>query len=161
MFNECAPFREFGLRQGFLPRHNNCPLAKRGFKKHRMDFHGDHTGTCRYLPGASKAHDWMVSVLGPLFRTAGHTVRTQFGVTARAGQHRGNVEVRKLNRNYLLRDRGALHCHWNAIASQQLGHVPFSPRGSLRELEQQSRTRGCRRPKPQRCGLTSISTAVA
>ena len=26
--------------------------------------------------GATKAHDWMVSVLGPLFRTAGHPVRT-------------------------------------------------------------------------------------
>ena len=32
--------------------------------------------------GATKAHDWMVSVLGPLFRTAGHTVRTQHCVTA-------------------------------------------------------------------------------
>ena len=47
--------------------------------------------------GATKAHDWMVSVLGPLFRTAGHTVRTQHGVTASAGQRRGDVEIR----NYL------------------------------------------------------------
>jgi hypothetical protein len=39
----------------------------------------------------------MVSVLGPLFRTAGHTVRTQPGVTASAGQRRGDVEIR----NYL------------------------------------------------------------
>ena len=39
----------------------------------------------------------MVSVLGPLFRTAGHTVRTQHGVTASAGQRRGDVEIR----NYL------------------------------------------------------------
>ena len=30
----------------------------------------------------------MVSVLGPLFRTAGHVVRTQHGVTASAGQWR-------------------------------------------------------------------------
>jgi hypothetical protein len=54
-----------------------------------MNFHDDHTGTCTYLSGASKAHDWMISVLGPLFRTAGHTVRTvrtQFGVTANGGQ---------------------------------------------------------------------------
>jgi len=36
----------------------------------------------------------MVSVLGPLFRTAGHVVRTQHGVTASAGQRRGDVEVR-------------------------------------------------------------------
>jgi hypothetical protein len=28
-----------------------------------------------------------------LFRTAGHTVRTQHGVTASAGQRRGNVEI--------------------------------------------------------------------
>ena len=47
--------------------------------------------------GATKAYDWMVSVLGPLFRTAGHVVRTQHGVTASAGQRRGDVEIR----NYL------------------------------------------------------------
>jgi hypothetical protein len=29
-------------------------------------------------------------------------------------------------------DRGALHCHWNAIATQPLGLVPFSPRGHCR-----------------------------
>jgi hypothetical protein len=36
----------------------------------------------------------MVGVLGPLFRTAGHAVRTQHGVTASAGQRRGDVELR-------------------------------------------------------------------
>jgi hypothetical protein len=36
----------------------------------------------------------MVGALGPLFRTAGHTVRTQHGVTASAGQRRGDVEIR-------------------------------------------------------------------
>jgi hypothetical protein len=36
-------------------------------EKFRIEFHGDHTST--YI-GASKAHDWMVSVLGPLLRTA-------------------------------------------------------------------------------------------
>ena len=35
----------------------------------------------------------MVSVLGPLFCTAGHTVRTQHGVTASAGQRRCDVEI--------------------------------------------------------------------
>ena len=45
----------------------------------------------------TKAHDWMVSVLGPLFRTAGHVVRTQHGVTASPGQRRGDEEIR----NYL------------------------------------------------------------
>jgi hypothetical protein len=41
----------------------------------------------------------MVSVLGPLFRTAGHLVRTQHGVTASAGQRRGDVEVRSFLRD--------------------------------------------------------------
>ena len=36
----------------------------------------------------------MVGVLGPLFRTAGHAVRTQHGITASAGQKRGDVELR-------------------------------------------------------------------
>jgi hypothetical protein len=58
-----------------------------------MDFHGDHTSTCTDHSGATKANDWMVGVLGPLFRTAGHTVRTQHGVTASAGQLRGDVEL--------------------------------------------------------------------
>ena len=29
-----------------------------------------YTSTCTAHSGATKAHDWMVSVLGPLFRTA-------------------------------------------------------------------------------------------
>jgi hypothetical protein len=68
-----------------LPRLHNSPLAKCGCKKFCMDFHGDHTSTCTAHSGATKAHDWMVSVLGPLFRTAGHVVRTQHGVTAGQG----------------------------------------------------------------------------
>ncbi len=80
-----------------LPRLQNSPLAKCGSKKFCMDFHGDHPSTCTAHSGATKAHDWMVSVLGPLFRTAGHVVRTQQGVTASAGQRRGDVEIR----NYL------------------------------------------------------------
>jgi hypothetical protein len=77
-----------------LTRHNNSPLAQCGCKKHCMDFDGDHTSTCTAHSGATKAHDWMVGVLGPLFRTAGHAVRTQHGVTASAGQRRGDVELR-------------------------------------------------------------------
>jgi hypothetical protein len=38
--------------------------------KNTADFHGDHATTCTAHSGATKAHDWMVSVLGPLFRTA-------------------------------------------------------------------------------------------
>ena len=55
--------------------------------------------TCTAHSGATKTHDWIVSVLGPLFRTAGHTVRTQHGVTASAGQRRGNVEIRSYLRD--------------------------------------------------------------
>jgi hypothetical protein len=82
-----------------LPRLQNSPLAKCGCKKFCMDFHGDHTSTCTGHSGATKAHDWMVSVLGSLFRTAGHLVRTQHGVTASAGQRRGDVEVRSYLRD--------------------------------------------------------------
>jgi hypothetical protein len=52
------------------PRHHNNPLAKCGCKKHYMDFHGDHTSTCTAHSIVTKAHDWMVGSLGPLFRTA-------------------------------------------------------------------------------------------
>ena len=45
----------------------------------------------------------MVSVIGLLFRTAGHVVRTQHGVTASAGQRRCDVEVR----NYLRDQAGS------------------------------------------------------
>jgi hypothetical protein len=38
-------------------------------------------------------HDWMVGILSQLFHTAGHIVRTQHGVTARAGQRRNDVEL--------------------------------------------------------------------
>jgi len=58
-----------------------------------MDFHGDHTSTCTAHSGATKARDWIVGALAPLFRTAGHTVRTQHGVPASAGQRRGDVEI--------------------------------------------------------------------
>jgi hypothetical protein len=89
----------FGGPRNYPPphHHHNNPLAKCGCKKHCMDFHGDHTSTCTAHSGATKAHDWMVGVLGQLFRTAEHTVRTQHGVTASAGQRSCDVEIR----NYL------------------------------------------------------------
>jgi hypothetical protein len=61
---------------------------------HGMDLFGDHTSTCTAHSGATKAHDWAVGVLGPLFRTAGHIVRSQHQVTASAGQRRGDVEIK-------------------------------------------------------------------
>jgi hypothetical protein len=39
-------------------------------------------------------------------------------------------------------DRGALRCHWKAIAAQPIGLVPFQARGILPVAEEQSRTRG-------------------
>jgi hypothetical protein len=77
-----------------LPRRNQRSPALCGCKKHGMDLYGDHTSTCTAHSGATKAHDWAVGVLGPLFRTAGHVVRTQHGVTANAGQRHGDVEIR-------------------------------------------------------------------
>lgn len=78
-----------------LPRHHNLPAAKCGCKKFLLDTHGDHISTCTAHSGATKAHDWMVGRLGPLFRTAGHRVRTQHGVSTSAEnrQKRGDVEI--------------------------------------------------------------------
>ena len=77
-----------------LPRRNQRAPALCGCKKHGMDLFGDHTSTCTAHSGATKAHDWAVGVLGPLFRTAGHTVRSQHQVTASAGQRRGDVKIK-------------------------------------------------------------------
>ncbi len=66
-----------------LPRRNQRAPALCGCKKHGMDLFGDRTSTCTAHSGATKAHDWAVGVPGPLFRTAGHTVRShQHQVTA-------------------------------------------------------------------------------
>ena len=54
------------------------------------------TATTRAHAQLTKAHDWLVGVLGPLFT---HTVRTQHGVTASAGQRRGDVEIRNYMRD--------------------------------------------------------------
>jgi hypothetical protein len=77
-----------------LPRRNQRAPALCGCKKHGMDLFGDHTSTCTAHFGATKAHDWAVGVLVPLFRTAGHTVRSQHQVTASAGQRRCDVEIK-------------------------------------------------------------------
>jgi hypothetical protein len=39
-------------------------------------------------------------------------------------------------------DRGALHCRWNAVATQSIGLVPFQACGILPVAVEQSRTRG-------------------
>ena len=76
-----------------------------------------HGSQCTAHSGATKAHDWMVSVLGPLFRTAGHVVRTQHGVTASAGQRRGDVEIR----NYLRDQAGSSLVFDLSIAHDRFG----------------------------------------
>jgi hypothetical protein len=118
--------------------HNNRPHAKCGCKKHAMDFHGDHASTCTAHSGASKAHDWMVSVLGPLFRTAGHAVRTQHGVPASAGQRRGDVEIR----NYL-QDQAVSR---SLVFDRSVTHERFGSSG----LPQQN---GCSRSAGPRCAI--------
>ena len=108
----------------------------------------------------------MVSVLGPLFRTAGHIVRTQHGGTASAGQRRGDVEVRYLRDQAgsrslvfdlsIAHDRlgSSSHVQQNGCLShrqdidatlriQQLGSTPVQARGILQRPEEQSRTGGC------------------
>ena len=76
-----------------LPLRNQRVSALCGCKKHGMGLYSDHTSICTAHSGATKSTDWAVGVLGPLFRTAGNVVRTQHGVTASAGQRRGDVEV--------------------------------------------------------------------
>jgi hypothetical protein len=110
-----------------LPRLNNSSLAKCGCKKYVMDLHGDHTATCTAHSGATKAHDWMVSTLRGLFRTAGHSVRTQHRVTASAGQRRGDVEIRNCLRDQagsrsLVFDLSIAHdCYGSSSHVQQNG----------------------------------------
>ena len=82
-----------------------------------MEFHGDHASTCTAHSGATKAHDWMVSVLVPLFRTAGHTVRTQHGVTASAGQPHGDEEIW----NYLRDQAGSRSLVFDLNITQRYG----------------------------------------
>jgi hypothetical protein len=57
----------------------------------------------------------MVSLLGPLFRTARHTVRKQHGVTASAGQRRGDVEIR----NYLRDQAGSRSLVFDLVVTHE------------------------------------------
>jgi hypothetical protein len=65
------------------------------------------------------------SVLGPLFRTAGHVLRTQHGVTASAGQRRGDVEIRSY-----LRDQAGSR---SLVFDLSIGHDRF---GSSSHVQQ-------------------------
>jgi len=77
-----------------LPRRNQHSLALCDCKKTEWTFTVPTCRPARHTPCATKAHDWAVRVLGPLFRSAGHVVRTQHGVKANAGQRCSDVEVR-------------------------------------------------------------------
>jgi hypothetical protein len=68
-----------------------------------------------------------MGVLGPLFRTAGHTIRTQHGVTASAGQRRGDVEIH----NYLRDQAGSRSLAFDL----SITHDRF---GSIRHVQQNS-----------------------
>ena len=103
-----------------LPRRNQRAPALCGCKKHGMDLFGDHTSTCTAHSGATKAHDWAVGVLGPLFRTAGHSVRSQHQVTASAGQRRSDVEIKR----YLQDAAG----HRSLVFDLSITHEPASAR---------------------------------
>jgi hypothetical protein len=67
----------------------------------------------------------MVSVIGPLFRTAGHVVRTQHGVTASADQRRCNVEVR----NYLRDQAGSR----SLVCDLSIAHDRFGASSHLQQ----------------------------
>ena len=126
-------------------------FAKCGCKKFCMDFHGHHTSTCTSHSGATKAHDWMVSVLGPLFRTAGHVVRTQHGVTASAGQRRVDVEIRSY-----LRDQAGSRS-W--VFDLSIAHDRFGSSSHVQQnasLTQPQDIDALLRIAAQRCGMRTI-----
>ncbi len=67
----------------------------------------------------------MVGALGQLFRTAGHTVRTQHGVTASTGQRRDDVEIR----NYL---QDAAGCR-SLVFDLSMTHHRFGSRNHVQQ----------------------------
>ena len=86
---------------------------------------------------SGKAHDWLVGVLGPLFHTAGHTVRTQHRVTASAGQRRGDVEIRNYLRDQagsrsLVFDLSITHDRYGSSSHVQQNGLLSHPRTSMR-----------------------------
>ena len=123
-------------------------FAKCGCKKFCMDFHGHHTSTCTSHSGATKAHDWMVSVLGPLFRTAGHVVRTQHGVTASAGQRRVDVEIRSY-----LRDQAGSRS-W--VFDLSIAHDRFGSSSHPQQNASLTQPQALLRIAAQRCGMRTI-----
>jgi hypothetical protein len=74
----------------------------------------------------------MVGVLGPLFCTAGHTVRTQHGVTASAGKRRGDVELRSYlqdaaGRRNLIFDLSMIHDRFGSSSHVQQNGLLSNP----------------------------------
>ena len=79
----------------------------------------------------------MVGVLGPLFRTAGHAVRTQHGITASAGQKRGDVELRSYlqdtaGRRSLVFDLSMTHDRFGNSGHMQQNGMLSHPQTSMR-----------------------------
>jgi hypothetical protein len=77
-------------------------------------------------------------VLVTLFRTAGHTVRTQHGATASAGQRRGDVEIRMY-----MRDQAGSRSSWQPRAAERFPIASQDLEAHLR-LAAQRKINGCR-----------------
>jgi hypothetical protein len=85
--------------------------------------HGDHISTCKSHSGATKAHDWMVTQLGPLFGTTGHKVKTQ-GITPSSGLKRGDLEII----NYLSDSAGSRNLVIDLSITNDRHTAAWSPR---------------------------------
>jgi len=150
-----------------LPR--NSPLAKCGRKKTRMDFHGDHTSTCTAHSGATKAHEWMVSALGPLFRTAAHIILLRSARSIAIGNNADNQNISLLpailststrmhdefSRLLFLQAHRETEAHFTATGSDSFRFKRAAFYQSLKSKV------GSRQPMRRRYGSTSMSRAVA
>jgi hypothetical protein len=79
----------------------------------------------------------MVGAFGPLFRTAGHIVRTHHGVTASAGQQRGDVEIRRFlqdaaGRRNLVFDLAMTHNRFGSSSHVQQNGLLSHPQDLIR-----------------------------
>ena len=81
-------------------------------------------------------------VLEPLFHTAGHAVRTQHGVTASAGQKRGDVELRSYfqdaaGRRSLVFDLSMTHDRFGSSSHVKQKGLLSHPQGFLLRIAKQ------------------------
>ena len=142
-----------------LARLKNSSLSKR-LQNYCMDFHGDHTSTCIKMQaqstvqlkamrkGETKAHDWMVGVLGPLFRTL-DTRSAPSSVTASAGQRRGDVVFR----NYLRDQAGSRSLVFNlSVTHERFGSSRYPQQNELLTQDLDAPWRLAAQRKIKTCG---------